>query len=224
MMAQSLEVLLPLLGSTEPQMTGLGGLWGNSEWEEDGDIPTRCGLALSRETRGEGCSSWAGPLGGGCPGTLGASPARKGKLKCVGLLGVLGGPTGRWTVGQSERLWRVSGELARTGGAPSWEWQPGNGPTVWQPCQGALQGRTGCSCLWAPWRGRGDWSRTTSLPHHMWSPAPTQSPLVGGDEQFLGLGTPRQDRNQVKGLVETSCGFWGRTWSYGDGTLAPGSV
>lgn len=43
MMAQSLTVLLPLLGSTEPQMTGLGGLWGNSEWEEDRDIPTRCG-------------------------------------------------------------------------------------------------------------------------------------------------------------------------------------
>ena len=35
-------------------------------------------------------------------------------------------------------------------------------------------------------------------PCRMRSPASAQSPLAGGDEQFLGPGIPRQDRNQVK--------------------------
>lgn len=37
-----------------------------------------------------------------------------------------------------ERLWRFL-ENWQGQEAPSWEWQPGNGPAVWQPCQGALQ-------------------------------------------------------------------------------------
>lgn len=44
MILWSLPPFLSLLGITEPETAGLGGLWGNSEWEKESDIPSRSGV------------------------------------------------------------------------------------------------------------------------------------------------------------------------------------
>lgn len=43
MLLQPLLLFLSLLGITEPETEGLGGLWGSSEWEKESDAPARSG-------------------------------------------------------------------------------------------------------------------------------------------------------------------------------------
>ena len=162
-----------------------------------GIFPPGVGLPLSRETQGRSCSSRAGPFRWGCPGTPGGWPGPP-RGSHSGPLRGSQEPHGEMDCRSGERLWRFL-ENRQGQKAPSWDRQPGDGLVLWQPCQGALQEDWAQLPLGSLEGLQRDCRhRPAQHPHCMRSPAPAQSPPSGGDEQFLGPGTPRQDRNQVK--------------------------